>query len=369
MAKGSVHYENRPHIRDRRTGVSLRRVTSGADDAHHLYFTNPSFTPDGGTLVYVSFGSGVPELYAQDIETGAAAQLTETRALAEFSPHVAHRSRAVFYIDPPEVHRVDIDTLADEVIGRVPEGRRPAILTVSRDDEQLAFAHCALPAEADRMEALAIWSLRPASAIQVLHADGSSERTVWEEGEWISHVQFCPTYPNLLLYCWEGPWDRVRQRMWLIETDGRHRRPLRPQEPGEMIGHEYWVSNGDEVVYEHRVREPGAAAGGRAAIRSIRSDGTGDRVIVECPVSHCMSDAGNSIIVASADAQQPPVLFRIDVAGGYYTVLCSHGSSWRGPRAHPHPSFSPDGRRLAFTSDREGSCDIYLVDLTEPAGV
>ncbi len=66
-----------------------------------------------------------------------------------------------------------------------------------------------------------------------------------------------------------------------------------------------------------------------------------------------------------------------DPLTGEETPLCVHGSSYRvcGKQrptanvtqdAHPHPSVSPDGKKVLFTSDREtgpeGNCAVYVAD-------
>jgi Tol biopolymer transport system component len=37
------------------------------------------------------------------------------------------------------------------------------------------------------------------------------------------------------------------------------------------------------------------------------------------------------------------------------------------PAYDAHPSWSPDGRRIAFFSDRDGNNDIYLLDVGQSA--
>ena len=47
------------------------------------------------------------------------------------------------------------------------------------------------------------------------------------------------------------------------------------------------------------------------------------------------------------------------IVGGEATAL-TQGRSW-----NQFPRFSPDGRRFAFTSDRSGSEDLWVMDLSE----
>ena len=52
-----------------------------------------------------------------------------------------------------------------------------------------------------------------------------------------------------------------------------------------------------------------------------------------------------------------------------FEVLCRHDSyePEEDQRSHPHPSFTPDGRRVVFTANHGGQSNIYLVDWENPA--
>ena len=52
-------------------------------------------------------------------------------------------------------------------------------------------------------------------------------------------------------------------------------------------------------------------------------------------------------------------LYRVPIVGGDATAL-TQGRSW-----NQFPRFSPDGRKLAFTSDRTGSEDLWVMDLSD----
>ena len=68
--------------------------------------------------------------------------------------------------------------------------------------------------------------------------------------DWIGHMLFSPTEPTLLMYCHEGPWQKV-DRIWSIRTDGTqntlmHKRTMLM----EIAGHEFWGWNGDTIWYD-----------------------------------------------------------------------------------------------------------------------
>ncbi|HEY4417842.1 MAG TPA: oligogalacturonate lyase family protein, partial [Verrucomicrobiae bacterium] len=68
--------------------------------------------------------------------------------------------------------------------------------------------------------------------------------------DWLNHLQFSPTDPNLLMFCHEGPWHKV-DRIWTIRTDGTelklvHRRTMAM----EIAGHEFWSADGRTIWYD-----------------------------------------------------------------------------------------------------------------------
>jgi hypothetical protein len=66
---------------------------------------------------------------------------------------------------------------------------------------------------------------------------------------------------------------------------------------------------------------------------------------------------------------RPGCISRVHLRDGkqIFEVLCRHDSYTFGDdqRCHPHPSFTPDGRQVVFTSNRTGSSNVYLTDWDE----
>ena len=66
---------------------------------------------------------------------------------------------------------------------------------------------------------------------------------------------------------------------------------------------------------------------------------------------------GNSIVYARSDDDGWSTLWRIPLGGGGPPQLIERGKGISGS-----PSFSPDGRRIAFTTDRLGHNEVYIID-------
>lgn len=73
--------------------------------------------------------------------------------------------------------------------------------------------------------------------------------------DWIGHMLFSPVDPTLLMYCHEGPWQKV-DRIWMIRTDGSdnhliHKRTM----VMEIAGHEFWGLDGKTIWYDWQYPE------------------------------------------------------------------------------------------------------------------
>ncbi|SNS98745.1 oligogalacturonide lyase [Granulicella rosea] len=68
--------------------------------------------------------------------------------------------------------------------------------------------------------------------------------------DWIGHLLFSPTDPQLLMYCHEGPWQKV-DRIWMIHTDGTHNTLIHKRTMlMEIAGHEFWGLDGRTIWYD-----------------------------------------------------------------------------------------------------------------------
>jgi len=57
-------------------------------------------------------------------------------------------------------------------------------------------------------------------------------------------------------------------------------------------------------------------------------------------------------------------LVLIDISGteAKHSVLCAHGTSWHTQNSHCHPTWSWDGSRILYASDRGGRVNLYMVE-------
>ena len=68
--------------------------------------------------------------------------------------------------------------------------------------------------------------------------------------DWLNHIQFSPTDPKLLMFCHEGPWEKV-DRIWTIQTDGSDVKLIHQRtQTMEIAGHEFFGTDGKTIWYD-----------------------------------------------------------------------------------------------------------------------
>lgn len=73
---------------------------------------------------------------------------------------------------------------------------------------------------------------------------------IHEEKAWLNHLQFSPTDPKQLMYCHEGPWQKLH-RIWLINVETRAIRKIHERTVDrEIAGHEFWSPDGQTIWFD-----------------------------------------------------------------------------------------------------------------------
>ena len=78
------------------------------------------------------------------------------------------------------------------------------------------------------------------------------KRAVYSSTDWLNHLQFSPTDPKLLMFCHEGPWQKV-DRLWLLHLDQPGAKPMKihPRTMNmEIAGHEWFSDDGKTIWYD-----------------------------------------------------------------------------------------------------------------------
>ncbi len=362
--------------KDEETGARVRRLTADGSDNVHIYFTSESFVGGGSDrVVFASNRSGRFQYHLLEIPARRLVQVTDGK---EISPNMAcvDPGGRLFYFDGPVLRSVNLDTLEDRELYRVPEGTRPALPTCTADGKYVAFAYRgerAVSTETGRIYSTMAETYYQRPSCVIMRIDTSSGQPVaaWGERAWISHVLIHPRRPDLILFCHEGG-SYVAQRMWTVDLSkrrGREATPLYPQRPGEFCVHEYFTRQG-EVGFQYEVERNGRTEYYNCF---IRADGTWIRqfLLPGRRPGHMQSNSDNTLVVGDSGYLSPE-----DRDGRDYMSLMTHRDGRAHVRrlcrrvpgqtqhSHGHPVFSLDDKWVLYNSQIGETHNVYMADVT-----
>ncbi len=375
MAKGDIVKNTFREYRDKYTGRLVTQLTSAERLSHHPYFYNKMITNDSKYLIYASSYDtsscdNIRNLYKMDLSTGDALQLTEGPHVGAFSANLSSDDTFLVYKRSNAIYKLDLRTLNEEIIYETPvEWFMLSVPSLGSDDKYLVLVEMK---ESDRVKPAGGWSAfvpqfeaRPHCRIIMIDINKRASWVVHEnEHCQLGHAQIRPNDNNTVMFCHEGPWDRVDARIWLVNSDGTNLRCARPREGNEQVGHEFWLSDGSKLAFVHFKKDYGVDA----TIRLIDPITLEEEILMECHgYSHFISNHDNSMIVADGHHPEEAFIYLVNLELKTEEKLCWHGTSWKCYKttqdSHPHPAFSPDGSFVIFTSDKDGLPAIYKVEL------
>ena len=373
-------------------------------DCQLLYFTSSSCLQGEKGIVFIGEEKGNPNVYYKNFPTGSVARLSDNQegvlksyvyfngnenGLGKASVCLDQSKEKVYYLQGRLLCCADLNGNI-RVLNEIPQGQVTAFMHVSHDGSRL----CVPTTDARALEDVhkpGPATLRPDYDIDArIQQEGlSSWLRVYntESGEevlcqqvpkaWITHVQFHPQNREWILYNHEWPSFCGIRRMWL--WDGKCHRALRSIDQGrgihDWVCHEMWSEEGRSVIYH------GQYAGGRYFVGRIVPE-TGETAEIALPENYIsyghftvskdgllVSDGyfreENSIAAdsegASGDSEARWIsVQKPDWEKGTirWIPVEKHNSSWKTQDEHPHPIFSPDGRRVYYTTDAAGRREV-----------
>ncbi|MBI1789411.1 MAG: hypothetical protein HYR60_17895 [Acidobacteria bacterium] len=340
--------EMRKH-KDEETGREVWQLTSSPYDSVNLYFTAQSFTRGNQGLVFMSTRARKTELYYMELKSGRFQQLTDAERGA-YHACVCPGPGTVAYIDNGAIWWLKLQTLETRKIFTIPEGYTPDLLSIDGSGKYVAFAYTR------RLEKALGPDQTHHSVIVRVSTDGSGHQKVHEEDYWISHVLINPTDPDTILFCHEGGWQVVAQRLWIVQADGAGLRKIRVEETPEVaIGHEHWTSHGAEVGYHGSYK-------GRHFLGRVNKDGSNQReYTMTAPSGHSSATEDGRLVLGDGSIEFPYIsLYHFKHQAAVAEPLCTRGKIKPGD-IHAHANFSSDGDFVVFASASEGHSNVYVV--------
>jgi oligogalacturonide lyase len=386
MTVGRMYAPEWRDYRDPLTGRRVRQLTDSSSEDYHLYFYNPSITPDGKYLIFISERTGLSNLFRLDLKSGQIVQLTDTRPVrAEYWPFtepiqgvgaclpaVSNRGQEVFYFEGNDLFAVEIESLKQRQLLSLTSDRRSSMLQTNASGETLVFATWDESMFMERSQRAYAGEKFPdeqffqettSTIVRVEAATGNAEEVFCKEKFWINHVHVNPYNSDLILFCHE--YSALSDRMWLLNVANGQYQPIPVQGTDEWYQHEFWSHDGQRICF-HGGSAQDATQGfcgwcdldGDSYIKAYHY--TSGRAY-----AHYNLHPDGQTMVTDGEAR-PGCISKVHLRDGaqVFEILCRHDSYTFGDdqRCHPHPSFTPDGQQVIFTSNRTGSSNIYITD-------
>ena len=301
---------------DENTGRRVRQLTDFPGSASMGYFRKPKHLPDGFLLVgssnpyfgNVSINPASGELRSLRIPSGhgviridhAAGKLWHVGVDREKYPDARKWFRVNDAMPALNICEYDFAAGTSTTIGSTPEGAPSYPISISADLTHIVMAkyqqnlrHAPTP---DDLDLLAFWRFfdRPRSGeLFTCHIQTQQIESIFQsEGYMPIHIEFSPTDANLIRYA-QDTYDAFEQRVWMMNRDGSDRRPIRPQQFGELVTHEFWWRDGQCVAFKYQDRR------GDPTLRTLPwaeyspiptqfglADTTGREIYLSDPINH-----------------------------------------------------------------------------------
>jgi oligogalacturonide lyase len=361
-----------------------------------LYFNLNAFTPDGQKMIF-SAPSGISVI---NLKTRAIEQIVDGRARAIM---VGHKTGQVYYSRNGMVYATDPDAKTTREVAKLPPGG--SVSAVNADETLLAGTITGPDHSATNDEYLDSGPNRSVTE-QPRSKAGNIEDRFDEHlpmelfflniqtgeikkfdhcNDWLNHLLFSPTDPDRLMFCHEGPWQKV-DRIWTIRTDGTgltniHKRTM----VMEIAGHEFWGADGQTIWYDLQTPrgEDFWVAGYNITIGAriwyhLQRDEWSVHFNVSPDGKLFCGDGGGVGMVAHAENGKWIYLFHpvlvpdtagtnLDGAGlirpGVFKAERLVNLTKHDYALEPNARFSPDGKWVIFRSNMSGKSQVYAVEL------
>jgi oligogalacturonide lyase len=312
-------------------------------------------------LAFVSHRTGLPQIFLELRDSGKLVQLTDRPDIHEWSIYPSHDGQYVYFTAGAGGWRVHTDTSKEEQVLDFTGGRarEQGFVAEAMGTTALSFD--------DRY-----WAVRSGqdgkSRLHVLDTETLASRVILER-DVVSHMMFCPDDNGRLLY--GGP---LADRLWCIRRDGTENKRLYQREDRDQwLTHESWIPGTGEVHFVDWHR----------GTKAVNPDTLQVRAVTGVNAWHAISNRQGTLMAVDTNFPDRGILlFDPRAENGPTRTLChpessNAGEHWKGPfpynngpikvyapqHTHPHPSFSPDGKFVVYSSDKSGFAQVFEAEV------
>jgi len=335
-----------------------------------FYFHNNPFI--GEKMIFYSTDEDGKALYMVDLKT---LQLTRVAAAHGGGGEiVGRRSKSVYFQSHDSVFNTSLETGQTRLAYVFPADFKGSITTLNADEGLLAGTWASpeqreisrkYPEKHDFFDR--IFDAHLPNKLFTVDLRTGKLKVIHEENTWLGHVQFSPTDPDLLMFCHEGPWQKV-DRIWTIRMkSGEVRLMHKRTVENEIAGHEFFSPNGKTIYFDWQIPKGktfylGAVDVATGAERKYAL--TRDEWSIHFNVSpdeklYC-GDGGDAGQVAHAKDGRWIYLFHPEGDSLVAERLVNMKDQYY--KLEPNVHFSPDGKWVIFRANFEGKEEVYAVE-------
>ena len=370
-------------FKDPDTSANIRHLsTVPNDDSGVIYFTQDCITPDSryALVRYLdpSAGHTAGRMYRYDFNSGELLKLTDRMTKNQV---MASRSGNLYYTGDNDraIYATNIFDLQTRKVADMPANVLCSGSLTVNADETLVVGTGGLLSEHANEPVLTTAPNHGATFGDTFNRHDTNllisveTRTgkfteLQRINTWLGHAQFSPTDPKLLMYCHEGPWEKV-DRIWTLRIgDGTAPQPvLKRTEDNEIAGHEFWSSDGSVVWYDHNFRH---TPGKQFLEGKNLSTGEITRYPITSPFSsiHYVQSPDGRFFVADGGTvkghpEQQAMFILVPEHGQLRAIkLCSMARN-NYTDAEPNPHLTPDQHRAIFSATFSGTPQAYAIEM------
>lgn len=307
---------------------------------------------------------------------------------------VGRKTGDVYYSKDETVYATNVDSGITRQIGKLP--RHGSVSTVNADEQLLAGTYVeggtndqpAKPLEQPRNKGQ-MMEERLATHLPMvmftMDVRTGEIKTILKSNDWLNHLQFSPTDPQLLMFCHEGPWHKV-DRIWTIRSDGTQLRKIHTRTMEmEIFGHEFWSADGKSIWYD--LQTPRGEVfwlanydlqTGKRTWLHLQRDEWSIHYNVSRDGTLICGDGGDETQVAHAKNGEWIYLFRPElttsaevedqsfIRAGTLSSERLVNMSRHQYSLEPNVSFTPDQKWVIFRSNMFGPTYVYAVEVEKP---
>ena len=357
---------------DQDTHHRVVRLTRMEGNNASFYFHNNPFI--GNKMVFYHADSAGKQVYTIDLKTLQSQQIT-ARQGNKNAEIVAPKSHNVFYQTADSVFCTNIDTRQTKLIFVFPTDYKAGITTLNADETMLAGSR----ASDEQKEILRqypeksqffnrIFDAKLPNELFTINIKTGELKKIHRENTWLGHVQFSPSDPDLLMFCHEGPWQKV-DRIWHYNLrTGAVRLMHKRTVENEIAGHEFFSPDGKTIWFDLQIPRSVTfyLAGtqvntGRETRYQLDRNEWSIHFNVSPDQQLFCGDGGDPGQVAKAPDGMWLYLFRPD--GDRLRAEKLVNMKHHGYKLEPNVHFSPDGKWIIFRANFEGTEQVYAVEI------